>query len=295
MAGDEDEKDKFVDADAGANAAAAVAGANPTAPAVHGVMLKLPPFWPADPELWIAQVEAQFRTRGITQDGTKYDHVVGSLSPDTAMEIREVLLRPPEENKYDCLKAALLRRHELSDQRRLQELLSQEDLGDKKPTQVLRRMQQLVGDHVIDTQLLRSMFIQKLPSVIQPIMVTAGAEVRLTDLAEMADKMMEVASPTVSALVTTPVDLSAEVSILRREVGDLKRLLQNMTINSVDSGNSCGNRRGNSRGRSPYRRQSRDASKHPLCWYHHKFGEKSHRCEKPCAWQGNDQTGLQGK
>ena len=291
----DDDKDKFVDADAGATAAA-VAGGNPTAPAVHGVMLKLPPFWPADPELWIAQVEAQFRTRGITQDSTKYDHVVGSLSPDTAMEIREVLLRPPEEHKYDALKAALLRRHELSDQRRLQELLSQEDLGDKKPTQVLRRMQQLVGDHVIDTQLLRSLFIQKLPNVIQPIMVTAGAEVRLTDLAEMADKMMEVTSFSTVSAVTTPVEhqLSSEVSSLRREVGDLKRLLQNITINSVGGGNSRP-QRGNSRGRSPYRRQSRDSSKHPLCWYHHKFGEKSHRCEKPCAWQGNDLTGLQEK
>ena len=274
---------------------------HPQQPApVQAVQVKLPPFWPTDPELWIAQVEAQFRTRGITQDSTKYDHVIGSLSPETAMEIRDVLLRPPENGKYESLKTALLRRNELSDQKRLQELLSQEDLGDRKPSQVLRRMQQLVGDKAIDDNFLRSLFIQKLPPTLQTIMVTAGG-VGLNDLAEMADKMLEVTPFGSIQTVTTPNQtITSEVGILRQEVAGLKDMIRTLTINSVNTASGGGHRaRSSSRGRSPYRRP-RSSSQHSsssLCWYHHRFGDKSHKCVQPCSWdgQGNGGTGLQEK
>ncbi len=74
---------------------------NPTVAAVH---IKIPPFWAADPMIWFAQVEAQFSTRRITAEKTKFDFIVASLAPEYALEIRDLILNPPSTKPYTMLK-----------------------------------------------------------------------------------------------------------------------------------------------------------------------------------------------
>ena len=48
------------------------------------------------------QVEAQFATRRITSQRSKFDyvHVVTSLAPAMAGEVRDLLLKPPADHPY---------------------------------------------------------------------------------------------------------------------------------------------------------------------------------------------------
>jgi hypothetical protein len=75
--------------------------------AANAVAVKIPPFSPSDPDLWIAQVEAQFKAKNITSQGTKFAHVVAALSLEAATEVRDLILTPPSTNPLDVLKATL--------------------------------------------------------------------------------------------------------------------------------------------------------------------------------------------
>ncbi len=249
--------------------------------AVAAVSVKLPPFWPADPQVWFAQVEAQFATRGITVQKTKFDYVIASLAPEFATEVRDLILAPPEETPYDTLKQQLVKRTMASEQRRLQLLLNAEDLGDRKPTQLLRRMQQLLGEKAgaMDKSLFRELFLQRLPSNVRMVLASSPDSVGLEDLAQLADRITEVSAstpPSVSALTPSRSSESAEVDQLRSEVASLKQLVKSLA-------------------RPPPRRRSRTPTPPPasspgFCWYHRRFGRDAKKCSTPCSWPGNGQA-----
>ena len=218
-----------------------------TPTALSAVHLKLPPYWPSDPEVWFAQVEAQFTTRGITAQKTKFDHIVASLSSEIATEVRDLI-------------------------RRLQQLFNTEELGDRKPTQLLRRMQQLLGDKAAstDSSFLRGLFLQRMPGNIRMVLASTADSVSLEELAALADKVMDVAAPSIAA-VSTP-QATTDMEQLRAEVTRLKEAVTSLTKSRRS-------------GRSPSPHPSTDST---LCWYHQRFGKDARKCRPPCSWSGND-------
>lgn len=239
------------------------------------INVTLPPFWPADPEIWFAQVEAHFTTKRLTAQKSKFDYVVASLTPDIATEVRDLILKPPETEPYDALKAALIRRTAASEQRRLQQLFNAEELGDRKPTQLLRRMQQLLGERAgVDGAFLKELFLQRLPTNVRMVLASTSATTSLEELAELADKVAEVATPTIASV--QPPQIAEEMQQLKAEIAKLQNAIKTLS------------RRRSHTPRRPSRHPSPMPSSQPtdseeLCWYHRKFGDNARKCDPPCS------------
>ncbi|XP_049528972.1 uncharacterized protein LOC125947743 [Dermacentor silvarum] len=131
----------------------------------------------------------------------RYDYVIGALPPAVIAIVRDILRSPPPDTPYDTLKTELIRRTTESEQRRLQQLLTAEELGDRKPTELLRRMRHLSGDQsaALDTSILQELFLQRLPQQVRMILSVSSTET-LDSLAQMADKIMYVGTPAISGI-----------------------------------------------------------------------------------------------
>lgn len=257
---------------------------------LSAVSVKLPPYWPADPALWFAHIESQFATRGIVSQLTKFHHVVSALSPNEAAEVRDIIMTPPTSGPYDRLKEELVRRTTASEQRRLQQLITSEELGDRKPSQLLRRMQQLLGDRAtsLDASIVRELFLQRLPSNVRMIL-TSSVDIPLDALAQLADKIMDNMSLPISTPALSAV--SNEQSELTKLRADLEKLtdlvtasLQNPRSRSPSPARTRNWSQRFRRRRSRSRPSNLDSN---LCWYHDTFGDRARKCTPPCSFAGN--------
>ena len=57
-------------------------------------------FLPADPEVRLAQIEADFTTRGIIIQKSHFDDAISSFSPELGTKIRNIFLKPAARNPY---------------------------------------------------------------------------------------------------------------------------------------------------------------------------------------------------
>ena len=228
----------------------------PAAPAaaaagIQAVALKLPEFWTDKPEVWFARVEAQFGTKGITQDDTKFNYLVSSLDNTTAGEVEAVLIHPPGADKYNTLKKALLQAFGRTQAQKDSELLSLTGLGDAKPTALLRRLKSLNSD---TATLFRAHFLALLPSEVRAVL--AGQEITdLEDLAKAADRIVEARRTDATIAAVNPTGSTPRV----RTPAYATR------------------RQGGPSGDSP--------SQH-ICQYHIKWGAEARSCRPWCLLNG---------
>lgn len=267
--------------------------------AVFRTTAKLPSFWADKPAVWFSQAEAQFAIAGITQEATKYSHVVSQLDTRVAAEVEDILTGPEEGRTYTNLKETLINRLSVSEERRVKQLISEEEIGDRKPSQFLRHLRSLAGTAHVSDKLLRQIWLQRLPSSVSAIL-TSQSTLDLVALADLADRILEVAPapvPAVLAVQSTqppPPDSAnpwyARLSELSAQVAAL------VSLNKTNQDRRSRSRtRSESRPRSysrPPLRSSSPSHNNEVCWYHARYGADARKCANPCAFKGNANGNL---
>lgn len=242
--------------------------------------IKPPPFWKPDPRLWFAQVEAQFVRAGITADETKYYTIVAEIDSAVLTHATDIISSPPASGKYDALKQRLIAEFGESSEKRLKRLFEGCELGEKKPTTLLRDMKDLASQRV-DKDVLKSLWLRRLPVQVQQILSTLDGDIEV--LAKKADNIMEISTTNsnIEAVSVPSDDSSPAIADLVSRLDRLERSSKNSKvrneqnrINAVSGTTSS----------TSSRRIATQPANDTYCWYHRTFGQNATRCRQPCAF-----------
>jgi len=225
---------------------------------ISSVAIKLPTFWPNRAQVWFAQAEAQFVTRHVTQDATKYAYIVAALDQDTATRVLDILQDPPDADKYKVLKDRLLQTFTLSESERAARLLNMPGLGDGKPSELMDKMLALMPTGKQPDFLFREIFMQQLPSDVRSHLIQADIE-NFRELAKAADKLCVGPESSINAVRRLPRQTTPTSSYRPKHA-------------PIDTSNTPG-----------------------PCFYHRKFGNAARQCRPPCNFSAaeNFQAGRQ--
>lgn len=257
--------------------------------------LKLPFFYDKYPQQWFLLAESQFRINNINHENDKFDKLLLALSQDLFVTVSDVIQnindnwQNPNSTPYTTLKETLLERNSLSESQRLENLLKDFDIGDRKPSEFYRALKQTAGqsDSITD-KLLTQLWIRKLPMQIQ-ISLKTLPNPDIKTLMSVADSIFEIFlmnnQHQLQAITSSNThELGSDrISLLERQIQLLTESVQKLTFNSQNS-------RFRYRSKSRSNSKSRNTRLNPteLCWYHQKFGDNAKKCILPCNFPKND-------
>nr|XP_022902891.1 uncharacterized protein LOC111415422 [Onthophagus taurus] len=153
--------------------------------------IKFLPFWSSNPDLWFRQIEAQFTLSKIKSEKTKFNYILANLPTDIITTVVDLIQSPSDTTPYSSLKNALIERLSLSEEKRLDDILSGTQMGDQRPSEFYRAMSSTVGgSQVVSNELLLKLWKRRLPQAVSVALLTSGKE-EVADLLSIADKVWE--------------------------------------------------------------------------------------------------------
>lgn len=258
---------------------------------VGSVSVRLPNFWVNSPYTWFVQAEAQFVLHNVRSDRLRYHLIISALPQDMVETVIDVLQNPPDTNKYENLKQTLINRNSISEDVRLERLISDEQMGDRKPSDFYRHLKLLAGTSGIVTDaLLTKLWLRRLPSVVNVALIPL-ADKNIVELSAIADRIWEASRQCVSVVQKPENSVNNELSDIRRDIQKLQKMFSDC-LDGNQGNDSNFNLRGSSRPSFNFRNNSRTSSStqnrnfnrvtNELCYFHKKFGNNARKCTPSC-------------
>ncbi|GFT58584.1 transposon Tf2-6 polyprotein [Trichonephila clavipes] len=240
---------------------------------VARIALRLPPFWKFNVRLWIAQCDHAFTFSGISSDDTKYSALVANLDAETLSYVSDIVLSPPNSDEYHTLSQRLITQFSDSETQKIKKLLTELQLGDEKPSHLLRKMKELSNGQLQD-DFLQSLWLQRMPPHIQTVL-SASSE-PLDKLAIIADKVSDVvgASSTICAATTVPPPSQSSSCSAQPTMDSLARQIQELSLQVAEltrERNSSRHQRYSSDRRRSHSRSRSVNRGSGICYYHRRY------------------------
>ena len=232
--------------------------------------VKLPEFWPMQAALWFARADAEFVSKAVTVEQTKYAHVVAALPVEVAARVSDEILSPDGTHPYQRLRQRLLDTYTLDEFQRFCGLVDMPARPSDRPSALLDAMFAFLPEGVSREDpgwMFKNLFLRRLPAELRTLLMPHKSET-VRQLATRGDELwsgMRAATPVAAHVV----DVDTEEPSPSLHAIDVRANVQPV--------HSCC--------------AVRDSQPAAVCYYHNMFGSKATRCNKPCTWKPKNGRG----
>ncbi|THD28547.1 Pol polyprotein [Fasciola hepatica] len=202
----------------------------PEMPKLESVEKHLPVFWSENPSVWFVMAESYFHIWNVVKSDTKFAYVVASLPEKIAVEVSDLILHPHPAEPYEQFKSAVLKRLSDTDKKCFERLLFSEELGNCKPSELLRHLKRFDNGRNLGQSVFRELFLQRLPPHVRSIL-SSRKTLTLEELATLADDLMELTHTSqVTTMSSNPTEetsraLCKQIETLNNNFQQLRLLL----------------------------------------------------------------------
>lgn len=237
---------------------------------IQPLKMPFPQFLRENIEMWFWTLEKWFIGANVVDDDRRFSAVLLALPIATVAVFKEQFDNPPHSNKYLFAKDLIVRHFSKNHFQQIKALVEHVELGDTKPSELYAQMRQIAGDSISHTTL-KGLWIMRLPEQWRPSLSLASDDP--LEFLQAADIMHQVMPKSSLCKIDAVAGAGAIVS-----------------DDDLTSQQICAFSKKKPFKKFNYKKKksSSDSSHHAdseLCFYHSQYGNKAHKCIKPCSWK----------